>query len=116
MDSDVPVPNPVIPPPPLPPRFDPTAPRIATPHLDRLLALQDSFYAILRALEQVSVDVRQEFRDTDPNPAEVRRLHEAIGELVQEGEALLDRVWFWCTGMGMELDEMLAVPEPPEAA
>ncbi len=114
MDADVPAPNPVIPPPPPPPRFDPNEPGIATPHFDRLVALQDAFYAILRALE--SADVSQEFRDIDPQPAEVGQLHEAIGELVQEGEALLDRVWFHCTSMGMELDEALAVPAAPEPA
>jgi hypothetical protein len=111
MDSDVTRSTPA--PPPLP-TADPNAPRLATPHFDRLLALQDAFYAILRALEQVSNDVYQEFPDTDSEPVEVTRLHKAIEETVQEGEALLDRRWFWCTGMGMALDEMLGVPEANE--
>jgi hypothetical protein len=110
MDFEVPPSSTPAPPPPAP-RPNPQAPRVATPHHDRLLALQDDFYAILRALEQVSNDVYQEFPDTDSDPAEVRQLHDAIAETVQGGEALLDRVWFHCTGTGMTLDEAMAVPE-----
>lgn len=113
MDSDVTGNTPAPPPPPPLPTADPNAPRIATPHFDRLLVIQDQFYDLLRALEQVSADVDIEFRDTEAEPAEVTMLTAAIHDLVQEGEALLDRTWFWTTGRGMQLDEMLAVPEAP---